>query len=428
MAVNKVVFGGETVIDLTADTVTAGKMLSGTTAHDKSGAKVTGTIATKTASNLSASGATVTVPAGYYASQATKSVSTATQATPSISVSSAGLITASATQTAGYVSAGTKSATSQMTVQAAQTITPGTSDKTIASGRYLTGTQTVKGDSNLVASKIKKGVSIFGVTGTYQSVTTCSVTMTNSAGEAVYIVYNTYASDAVSCVMESVAAGASKTISNCVKNSIFTVTATTATNELQVSSNSNCTVKRSSTHTVVFEIGSSSTSAVSFTVSVPPKYTNLIPTATVVNGTAIYNGTGYKDGYRISSAISTSAASGYVTTGVMPFAEKADGTRPVIYIKGVTLDTTDKNCRWSGLPYLVNATASNCVQLNGGSTNTANMLGTYFTIETLGTNYYKLTPIESAFDAWTGSPIGKMMMSMKGSGANMIVTTDQPIE
>lgn len=51
--------------------------------------------------------------------------------------------------------------------QAAQTITPGTTDKTIASGKYLSGTQTIKGDSKLVASNIKSGISIFGVTGTY---------------------------------------------------------------------------------------------------------------------------------------------------------------------------------------------------------------------------------------------------------------------
>lgn len=92
------------------------------------------------------------------------------QATPTISVSSGGLITASATQAAGLVPAGTKSATKQLTVQAAQTITPGTSDKTIASGRYLTGTQTIKGDSNLKAANIKKGVSIFGVSGSYAGV------------------------------------------------------------------------------------------------------------------------------------------------------------------------------------------------------------------------------------------------------------------
>ena len=43
MAINKVIYGGETLIDLTNDTVTADKMLTGYTAHDKSGAPVTGT-------------------------------------------------------------------------------------------------------------------------------------------------------------------------------------------------------------------------------------------------------------------------------------------------------------------------------------------------------------------------------------------------
>lgn len=96
---------------------------------------------------------------------------TATQATPSISVSSAGLITASSTQTAGYVAAGTKSATKQLTTKSATTYTPTTSNQTIASGTYLTGTQTIKGDSNLVAGNIKKGVSIFGVGGTLETTT-----------------------------------------------------------------------------------------------------------------------------------------------------------------------------------------------------------------------------------------------------------------
>lgn len=116
----------------------------------------------------STSSQTVKPDSGYDGlSQVTvNAMPTATQATPSISVSSAGLITASATQSAGYVAAGTKSATKQLTTQAAQTITPGTSDKTIASGRYLTGTQTIKGDANLVAGNIKSGVNIFGVSGT----------------------------------------------------------------------------------------------------------------------------------------------------------------------------------------------------------------------------------------------------------------------
>lgn len=90
------------------------------------------------------------------------------QATPSISVSSAGLITASATQEEGYVPAGTKTATLQMVTRGATTYTPGTADQTISASTFLTGRQTVKGDSNLVAANIKSGVSIFSVSGTYE--------------------------------------------------------------------------------------------------------------------------------------------------------------------------------------------------------------------------------------------------------------------
>lgn len=42
MEVNKVVYGGEPLIDLTEDTVTENTLLEGETAHDKSGAKITG--------------------------------------------------------------------------------------------------------------------------------------------------------------------------------------------------------------------------------------------------------------------------------------------------------------------------------------------------------------------------------------------------
>lgn len=94
---------------------------------------------------------------------------TATQATPSISIDANGKISASATQSAGYVSAGTKTSTKQMTVQAAKTITPSTTSQTaVAKNVYTTGAVTVAGDSNLKAENIKSGTSIFGVTGTYE--------------------------------------------------------------------------------------------------------------------------------------------------------------------------------------------------------------------------------------------------------------------
>jgi len=57
--------------------------------------------------------------------------------------------------------------TGNMPTQAAQTITPGTTSQTITAGKYLTGAQTIAGDSNLVAENIAEGITIFGVVGTH---------------------------------------------------------------------------------------------------------------------------------------------------------------------------------------------------------------------------------------------------------------------
>ena len=55
--------------------------------------------------------------------------------------------------------------TGQISSKAAATYTPTTSDQTIAAGQYLSGAQTIEGDSNLQAQYIASGVTIFGVTG-----------------------------------------------------------------------------------------------------------------------------------------------------------------------------------------------------------------------------------------------------------------------
>lgn len=67
---------------------------------------ITGTIASKTSSNVTVSGNTVSIPAGHYASAVSKTVGTA---------------------------------------KAAATYYPSTNDQTISSGQYLTGAQTIKG-------------------------------------------------------------------------------------------------------------------------------------------------------------------------------------------------------------------------------------------------------------------------------------------
>ena len=159
----------------------------------------------RTSSDLEVSGATVTAPAGLYASNASASVASGSAATPatsitanpSISVDASGLITATASATksitptvsAGYVSSGTAgtvtvsgSNTSQLTALGATTYNTSGTDQTITSGKYITGTQTIKAvtTSGISAGNIKAGVTvkvgdsndddrIAGVTGTFTS-------------------------------------------------------------------------------------------------------------------------------------------------------------------------------------------------------------------------------------------------------------------
>ena len=113
----------------------------------------------------------ITPDSGYdgLASVTVNAMPTGSVGAPSISVdSSTGVITATAAVDAGYVDGTDTTGTLQLTTKTAQTITPGTTDQTIASGQYLIGTQTIKGDANLTAENIAEGVNIFGVAGTME--------------------------------------------------------------------------------------------------------------------------------------------------------------------------------------------------------------------------------------------------------------------
>lgn len=133
---NKVIYGNTVLIDLTADTVTADKILTGFTAHDQSGAVITGTCAY----DVNSGDATVQV---------------------------AEMLSGKTAYARGTKLTGT------MPNNGAVSLTISNKDDTISIAQgYHDGSGTVKlldtEKAKLIASNIKSGITILGVTGTLE--------------------------------------------------------------------------------------------------------------------------------------------------------------------------------------------------------------------------------------------------------------------
>lgn len=115
MAISKLILDGEVQMDVTQDTVTPNSLLYPHTATAANGEKITGNIETKTASDISISENTVTIPGGYYDKQQTASVANGSLSAPTASkgpVSNNRIdVTPSVTATSGYIRGGTVSGT-----------------------------------------------------------------------------------------------------------------------------------------------------------------------------------------------------------------------------------------------------------------------------------------------------------------------------
>lgn len=189
-AVEKVINGYKDVSSVTA---TAEDVLSGKEIVNSNGTLVSGTMTNVGTVNktISSKSEVYTIPSGKHSGSGTVQISTAEQnkiiagnikkgvsilgvtGTCETGTTTSGTDTSDATATTSDIRKG-KTAyvngskiTGNMTERAEQDITPNTTDQYIAGSQYLTGTQTIKGDANLVAGNIKSGISIFGVTGTY---------------------------------------------------------------------------------------------------------------------------------------------------------------------------------------------------------------------------------------------------------------------
>lgn len=223
---------GNLGMDTSDATVTSGAQILYPYTAYADDVKYTGSIQTNASTDITVSGATVTVPAGYYASSVNKSVTAGSATTPATTISSTptmsfnsstGVVTATNSKTqsvtptvsAGYVSSGTAgtitvggSNTYSLTTKSAGTYYPMTSDQTISANRFLTGAQTFKGvtTTNLTAANIKSGVTVevgdssdsdrvASVTGTYEGVITRLITndddITPSGTYATSTYYNT---------------------------------------------------------------------------------------------------------------------------------------------------------------------------------------------------------------------------------------------
>jgi hypothetical protein len=147
--------------DLDVVTADAGDVLAGKVIVGPDGEPLTGTLA------LSGNASDGQVLSGqtYYNTDA-KTKRTGTMPNRG-AVNQSLAINGSYTIPAGYHN-GSGKVTQDIPTKGAQTYTPGTTNQTIAANQYLTGPQTIKGDPNLKAENIKKGVSIMGITGSYE--------------------------------------------------------------------------------------------------------------------------------------------------------------------------------------------------------------------------------------------------------------------
>lgn len=94
---------------------TTAQVLAGATFTSSAGIAIEGTIETKNSNDLTVSSATITVPTGYYAEQASKTIASGTEGTPTATkdtVSNHSVsITPSVTNGAGYIEGSTKTGT-----------------------------------------------------------------------------------------------------------------------------------------------------------------------------------------------------------------------------------------------------------------------------------------------------------------------------
>lgn len=278
---------------------TAGQILSGKTAY-VSGAKITGNIPTKSGSDLTASGAVVSVPSGYYASNTSKTVATVARATTTLT-GSTDTTNAKITYTAGNNQGTGYVMGSNSTTQATVSLS--------VSGPTVTASDGTRSVSKTVATAARADTTISAVA---SDDTNDTITVRGSNAQATgYVDGATKTADITATLttagpIATMTIG-SKSVSRAVANGSVSVPSTslTSTPTISVSSGGLISVSHSNSTSVSPTLTTGwITSGASGTFSASGSNTQQLPTQ---SGTTITPGTTQK----------TAVSSGKYTTGTV---------------------------------------------------------------------------------------------------------------
>lgn len=149
----------------------------------------------------------------------------------------------------------------------------------------------------------------------------------------------------------------------------------------------------------------------------PDEIVNLVPTS-IDTDNSVFNGTGYKDGYRLSSSGGISAQTGCTVTGFIEFS-----TSKILQIQGVTMTDKDATGTYRNNSYINFYDASFAhigSTSNGGNKGICTgLIDTYKTSSDNGVHTYDFSSIDGSNVKYIriSSPFGEA-----GSGSGMFVT------